>query len=153
MFVLSTFPSISGPCVNIKSVFPCTAFPLSRNLQWGFLRWQNVLVLKCPTDHLTFYVFRMMFGAKPSPEPMLVCCQLESWEQISVKFESEFYHLHSRKCVSKCRMWKCRPFFHGRNELRRILNKSRQCWRRSINDSRRNFRCKSWCFHAEYNCS
>ena len=42
-----------------------------------------------------------MFGAKPLPEPMLVYCQLESWQQVSVKFESEFYHFHSRKCIWK----------------------------------------------------
>ena len=30
-------------------------------------------------------------------QPLLACCQLDSWEQISVKFESEFYHFHSRK--------------------------------------------------------
>ena len=37
-----------------------------------------------------------LFGAKPSPEPMLVYCQLDSWQQISVKLESEFYHFHWR---------------------------------------------------------
>ena len=31
------------------------------------------------------------------PEPMLAYCQLDSWEHISVKFELEFYHFHSRK--------------------------------------------------------
>ena len=43
-----------------------------------------------------------LFGAKPLPEPMLAFDQLESWEQISVKFEFEFYHFHSRKCIWKC---------------------------------------------------
>ena len=33
-----------------------------------------------------------LLGAKPLPEPMLPYCQLNSWEQISVKFEPEFYH-------------------------------------------------------------
>ena len=28
-----------------------------------------------------------LFGAKPFPEPMLVYCQLDSWEQVSVEFE------------------------------------------------------------------
>ena len=37
---------------------------------------------------------RRLFGAKPLPEPMLVYCKLDSWEQSSVKFESEFYHFH-----------------------------------------------------------
>ena len=40
-----------------------------------------------------------LFGAKPLPEPMLVYCQLDSWEKNSVKLESEFYHVHSRKCI------------------------------------------------------
>ena len=31
-----------------------------------------------------------LFGAKPLHELMLAYCQLDSWEQISVKFESEF---------------------------------------------------------------
>ena len=29
-----------------------------------------------------------LFGAKPLPEPILAYCQIDSWEQISVKFES-----------------------------------------------------------------
>ena len=33
-----------------------------------------------------------LVGAKPLPEPVLVHCQLDSPEQVSVKFESEFYH-------------------------------------------------------------
>ena len=52
-----------------------------------------------------------LFGAKPLPEPMLAYCQLDSWEQISVKFESEFYHFQSRKFISKCRLPKWQPFF------------------------------------------
>ena len=32
-----------------------------------------------------------LFGAEPLTEPMLVYCQLDSSEQISVKFESKFY--------------------------------------------------------------
>ena len=35
-----------------------------------------------------------LFSTKPLPELMLTYCQLDSWEQISVKFESEFYHYH-----------------------------------------------------------
>ena len=54
-----------------------------------------------------------LFGAKPFPEPMLTCCQLDAWEQISMNFEAEFYHLHSRKCIWKCRLPKWRPFCPG----------------------------------------
>ena len=31
-----------------------------------------------------------LFSAKPLPEPMRAYCQFDSWEQILVKFESEF---------------------------------------------------------------
>ena len=31
-----------------------------------------------------------LFGAKPLPEPMLIYCQSDYWEQVSVKFEQNF---------------------------------------------------------------
>ena len=58
-----------------------------------------------------------LFGAKPLPEPILAYCQLDSWEQISVKFESEFYNFHSRKCIWKYRLPECRPLYPGGDEL------------------------------------
>ena len=42
-----------------------------------------------------------LFGAKPLPEPMLISCQLEPWEQVSVKFESEFESLSFKKMPLK----------------------------------------------------
>ena len=54
-----------------------------------------------------------LFGAKPLPEPMLAYCQLNSWEHISMKFEPEFYHFHSRKCIWTCRLPKWQPFCQG----------------------------------------
>ena len=35
-----------------------------------------------------------LLGAKPLLEPVLACYQLDSWKQISVKFESEFCYFH-----------------------------------------------------------
>ena len=35
-------------------------------------------------------------------EPMLKYCQLDPWEQNSVKSWSKFIHFHSRKCIWKC---------------------------------------------------
>ena len=58
-----------------------------------------------------------LFGTKPLPEPILAYCQLDSWEQISGKFESEFYHFHSRKCIWNCRLPKWWPFFPGGDGL------------------------------------
>ena len=51
-----------------------------------------------------------LYGTKPLPEPMLPFCQLDSWEKISVKFESRFYHFRSRKCTWKCCLPKWQPF-------------------------------------------
>ena len=56
-----------------------------------------------------------LFGSKPLLEPMLAYCKLDSWEQISVKIESEFYYFHSRKCIWKCLLPKWRPFCLHRN--------------------------------------
>ena len=58
-----------------------------------------------------------LFGTKPLPEPILVYFKLDSWEQISVKLEWEFYHFHSRKCIWKCRLPNWRPFCPGEDEL------------------------------------
>ena len=58
-----------------------------------------------------------LFGAKPLPEPVLAYSQLDYREQISVKFESEFYHFHSRKCIWNCRLPIWRPFCPGGDEL------------------------------------
>ena len=58
-----------------------------------------------------------LFGDKPSPEPMLVHCQLDSWQQISVKFKSEFYHFHWRKCIWNCHLPIWRPFCPGGDEI------------------------------------
>ena len=56
-------------------------------------------------------------GDKPLHEPVMGYCQLDSLEQISVKFESEFYHFHSRKFIWKCRLPEWRPFCPGGDEL------------------------------------
>ena len=58
-----------------------------------------------------------LIGDKPFPEPMLAYCQLDSWEHISMKFESEFYHFNSRKCNRKCHLPKWQPFCPGGDEL------------------------------------
>ena len=58
-----------------------------------------------------------LFGAKPLPEPMLAYHYLDSWERISVKSKSEFYHFHWRKCIWNCRLPKWRPFCPGGDEL------------------------------------
>ena len=44
--------------------------------------------------HEPCYLGCHLVGTKPLPEPMLAYCQLDSWEHISVKFESEFCHFH-----------------------------------------------------------
>ena len=69
-----------------------------------------------------------LFGAKPLPEPMLTYCQLDSWEQISVKFESEFHHFHSRKCIWNCRLPKWQPFCSRGDELTEQMSTYQIFW-------------------------
>ena len=59
-----------------------------------------------------------LFDVKPLPEPMLIFCKLDLWEQVSVKFQSEYYHFHSRKCIWICHLPKWWPFCPGEDELR-----------------------------------
>ena len=60
----------------------------------------------------------LLFSTKPLSEPKLVYCELDSWERISVKFELESYHFHSRKCNWKCRLPKWQPSWPVGDELR-----------------------------------
>ena len=57
-----------------------------------------------------------LFGAKPLSEPMLGCCQLDPYEQTSVKFESiqnfSFTKMHLK--ISSAKRW---PFCLGGDEL------------------------------------
>ena len=62
-----------------------------------------------------------LLGAKPLHEPLLVYCQLDSWEQISVKFKSEFYHFHSWKSIWKCRLPKWWPFCPAGDEFIHVI--------------------------------
>ena len=48
---------------------------------------------------------------------MLVYCHFDSWKQVLVKFELEFYHFHSRKCIWKYQQPKWWPFCPGGDEL------------------------------------
>ena len=64
-----------------------------------------------------------LFRAKPLPEPMLAYCQLDAWEQISVKIESQFYHFNSRKCIWHFRLPKWWLFCPGGDELNNIWHK------------------------------
>ena len=58
-----------------------------------------------------------LLAAKSLPEPMLAYCLLDSWEQISVKFESELHHFHWRRCIWKCCLPEWRPFCPRVDEL------------------------------------
>ena len=42
-----------------------------------------------------------LFSTKPLSGPMLYYCQLDRWEQTSIKLYSKFKHFHSRKCIWK----------------------------------------------------
>ena len=70
------------------------------------IQWSGSSLVQVMACHL--------FSAKPLLEPILAFCQLDSWEYISVKLESEFYHFHSRKCIKKCCLPKWRPCCPGK---------------------------------------
>ena len=65
-----------------------------------------------------------LFGSKPFSKPMMVRCRFDPWEQISIKLE--FYHLHSRKCIRKCRLPNWGPFCPG-PDLVSYTSTSHQC--------------------------
>ena len=98
--------------ISLKNLFKCpkvqwvNSSPPSAAYMRQWTRSALVQVMAC-----------RMFGAKPAPEPMLVYCQLDSWQQISVKLELEFYHFHWRKFICNCRLPTWRPFCPGSNEL------------------------------------
>ena len=92
-----------GKYFELANIFPefkvdNSSSPCATHIcQWT--EWQLIQAMAC-----------RLFGAKPLPEPVLAYCQLESWEQISVKFESEYYYFHSRICILNCHLLKWRPF-------------------------------------------
>ena len=72
-----------------------------------------------PGSPLVRVIACRLFGTKPLPEPMQIYCQLDLWEQISVKFELIFWYFHSRKCINAFEISsvKWRPFCPGGDEL------------------------------------
>ena len=59
----------------------------------------DVSVRRRPRASMVEIMACRLFGAKPLSEPMLEYCQLDPWEQTSVKFYSNLKHFHSRKCI------------------------------------------------------
>ena len=55
-------------------------------------RWTGSTLIQIMACHL--------FGAKPLPEPMMPYCQLISWEQTSVKFESKYNKANLRDLIA-----------------------------------------------------
>ena len=45
----------------------------------------------------------------PLSQPIIVYCQLDHKEHISMKFYLKFKRFHSRKCISRCRLQKWQP--------------------------------------------
>ena len=75
------------------------------------------LVLHICVSELGHHWFRYWPVAYSVPSHYLNQCwfivKWDSWEQISVKFVSEFYHFHPRKCIWKCCLQKWWPFCPG----------------------------------------
>ena len=47
-----------------------------------------------------------LFGDTPLSEPMMVYCQFDPKERVSMKFHLNFKSFHSRKCIWRCRLQK-----------------------------------------------
>ena len=54
-----------------------------------------------------------LFSTKPLSKPMLSHCQLDPWEQTSVKFQSKYNTFYSRNCIWKCHLWIGSHFVQG----------------------------------------
>ena len=78
---------------ELRSARKINSFPPSATHMRQGTGWELVQAMAC-----------RLFGAKPLHEPMLAYCLLDSWEQMSAKFESGFYNFHTRKCISNCRL-------------------------------------------------
>ena len=77
-------------------------------------QWTGTSLVQVMTWHL--------FGTKPLPEPIMAYFELDSWRHISVKFESEFYHFHSRKCIRKCHLLNLQAFCPRGVELTKLAH-------------------------------
>ena len=79
-------------------------FPLWHMLKWNCfnsLRSSDSYMHHRPWPSLVQIMACRLFGAKPLSELMLYHCQLDLWEQTSVKMYSKLRHFHSRKCIWK----------------------------------------------------
>ena len=61
-----------------------------------------------------------LFGAKPLPEPIMTYCQLDPYEQTSVKIKWKYKTFHSWKCIWKCRQRNGDHFVQGEISLKSI---------------------------------
>ena len=68
-----------------------------------------------------------IIGAKPLSKSKLGYCQLDHYEQTSVKFYSKYKMFHSRKCVWKYRLQNGYHFVQG-DELTALGHQCVQCW-------------------------
>ena len=64
---------------------------------------------------------RRLFGTKPLSKPMLGYCQLDPYEYISVKFESRYKIIHSRKCIWKYHLPEWWPSCPAGDELMHVF--------------------------------
>ena len=66
-----------------------------------------------------------LFGNNPLSEPMMVYCQIDLKEHISMKFYLKFKSFHSRKCIWKCCLPKCSPLLNTKDtRITPVLNPS-----------------------------
>ena len=122
-FWLNGWYGLYGPRCPLSSKRPINLISLSLSLEvvmffiwWsllGLVYWYHVIIVNSSPPCATFMcwwtgpaLFQVMAcclsGAKPLPESMLPYCQLDHWEQTSVKFKLKWKNFHSSKFVWKC---------------------------------------------------
>ena len=103
-------------CHDCTAVMPCTKFcsdhcirievRVKRNFHRIWIAMEKLSVKRVPDDtkirqwsrpSLIQVMVCYFFSINPLPEPMLTYCQFLSQEQTSVKFESKYNNLHSKK--------------------------------------------------------
>ena len=80
----------------------------------NLLRHSDAYMSQQTTPSLLQIMVCRLFGNNPLSEPMMVYCQLDPTEHISITFYLKFKGFHSRKCIWKC-LQNWQPFCVGLN--------------------------------------
>ena len=102
---LSQMTSLSNGLASVDWFCQCVSeLVLWLKILFNLLRPSEVYVWQQTEPSLVQVVACHLFGAKPVSEPMMIYCQLNPKECISMKY-LKFKSFHSRKCIGKYHVW------------------------------------------------